>query len=64
RLHAAGRLLTEGELDWPSLGEGGRAFVLRETGLPTPARLAALLDTATGAAAAAVARLVGREGDG
>ncbi|MFD2174140.1 glutamine-synthetase adenylyltransferase [Rhodobacter lacus] len=32
RLQAGGRLLTEGPLDLEALGEGGRAFLLREAG--------------------------------
>lgn len=61
RLHAAARLLTDRPLDWDSLGEGGRAFVLRETGAKDAGALAAGLARATDEAAAAVERLVGSE---
>lgn len=63
RLHAAAQLLTDRSLDWESLGEGGRAFVLRETGARDADTLAADLARAVAAAAAAVERLVG-SGDG
>jgi [glutamine synthetase] adenylyltransferase / [glutamine synthetase]-adenylyl-L-tyrosine phosphorylase len=64
RLHAAARLLTEGALDMDSLGEGGRAFVLRETGASDTATLATGLGAAVVSAAAAVDRLVGVTQDG
>jgi glutamate-ammonia-ligase adenylyltransferase len=63
RMHAAARLLTDRQLDWDSLGEGGRAFVLRETGATDARALAADLARAVNGAAAAVARLVAG-GDG
>ena len=59
RVHAAARLLTDRPLDWDSLGEGGRAFVLRETGAKDSGALAADLARAVDEAAAAVERLVG-----
>ncbi|MFC3087204.1 glutamine-synthetase adenylyltransferase [Tabrizicola soli] len=59
RLHAAARLLSEGALDWDRLGEGGRAFVLRETGAADAGALALDLARATAEAEAAVTRLVG-----
>ncbi len=62
RLHAAARLLVDGELDMDSLGEGGRAFVLRETGAADPAALAAELGSAVARAVAAVDRLVAADG--
>ena len=62
RLHAAGRLLTDGVLDMDSIGEGGRAFVLRETGVPDPAALQAGVERAVAAAALAIDRLVAPEG--
>jgi glutamate-ammonia-ligase adenylyltransferase len=62
RLHAASRLLTDAALDMESLGEGGRAFVLRETGAVDAAALGADLAASVGAAAAAVDRLVGTDG--
>ena len=51
--------LSEGALDWDRLGEGGRAFVLRETGAADAEALAADLARAAGQAEAAVTRLVG-----
>ncbi|WP_374432641.1 glutamine-synthetase adenylyltransferase [Tabrizicola sp.] len=59
RLHAAARLLSERALDWDSLGEGGRAFLLRETGVEDAATLAQDLAQAVAGAEAAVTRLVG-----
>ena len=59
RLHAAARLLSERSIDWEALGEGGRAFLLRETGAADRAGLAAQLAAAVSAAEAAVSRLVG-----
>jgi [glutamine synthetase] adenylyltransferase / [glutamine synthetase]-adenylyl-L-tyrosine phosphorylase len=58
-LHAAARLLGERALDWDGLGEGGRAFVLRETGAADADALAAALALAVAEAEAAVTRLVG-----
>ena len=62
QLHAATRLLTDRVPDWDNLGEGGRAFVLRETGMQSPAGLAAALGGATQAASRAVTRLIGGNG--
>lgn len=59
RLHAAARLLSERALDWEALGEGGRAFILRETGAANAGALAADLARAVTGAEAAVTRLVG-----
>ncbi|WP_374397912.1 glutamine-synthetase adenylyltransferase [Tabrizicola sp.] len=59
RLHAAARLLSERALDWESLGEGGRAFILRETGAADAEALARDLAQAVTGAEAAVTRLVG-----
>ncbi|MDP3196486.1 bifunctional [glutamine synthetase] adenylyltransferase/[glutamine synthetase]-adenylyl-L-tyrosine phosphorylase [Tabrizicola sp.] len=59
RLHAAARLLSERALDWESLGEGGRAFILRETGAEDADALARDLARAVTGAEAAVTRLVG-----
>ncbi|MFN3993914.1 MAG: hypothetical protein ACK4IU_13515 [Tabrizicola flagellatus] len=59
RLHAGARLLSERALDWQSLGEGGRAFLLRETGASDAAALAEALARAVSDAEAAVTRLVG-----
>jgi [glutamine synthetase] adenylyltransferase / [glutamine synthetase]-adenylyl-L-tyrosine phosphorylase len=67
RLHAAARLLTGGRLDIAALGEGARAFVLRETGQPDPDALTTALDRVTQVASEAVDRLLtGHErwGDG
>jgi len=59
RLHAAGRLLTDGVLDLGALGQGARAFVLRETGATDDAALAAEIARVVQAAEAAVSRLAG-----
>ena len=59
RLHAAARLLSDRALDWESLGEGGRAFILRETVAADAAALATNLAQAVTNAEAAVTRLVG-----
>ena len=59
RLHAAARLLSERALDWDAAGEGGRAFILRETGAADATALAQALAQAVKEAEAAVTRLVG-----
>ena len=59
RLHAGARLLSDRALDWQSLGEGGRAFLLRETGAADAAALEQDLVRAVNEAEAAVTRLVG-----
>ncbi len=59
RLHAAARLLSDRSLDWDALGEGGRSFVLRETGAESEAALSAALGQAVRSAEAAISRLVG-----
>jgi glutamate-ammonia-ligase adenylyltransferase len=64
RLHAAGRLLTDGVLDVGALGQGARAFVLRETGASDEATLAAEIARVAQGAEAAVTRLVGDLKDG
>ncbi len=64
RLHAAARLLTENALDLAALGQGARAFVLRETGFADAKALSAALDQAVTAAAGAVDRLLGVTQDG
>lgn len=56
---AARRLLTDLPLDMDHIGEGGRAFLLREAGCADLDTLAARLDEATGRAAAIIDRLVG-----
>jgi glutamate-ammonia-ligase adenylyltransferase len=60
RLHAASRLLTEGTLEADHLGDGARAFLLRETGATGPEALARDLDEAAVLAEAAITRLVGK----
>lgn len=64
RLHAAAQLLGDKALDWASLGEGGRSFVLRETGVADEAALADAVSRAVGTAEAAIGRLIGEGGDG
>lgn len=66
RLHAAARLLADHVLDWDALGEGARAFVLRETGAETAEALTAEVQAAQAEAAAAITRLmgIGEERDG
>ena len=59
RLHAGARLLSDRALDWETLGEGGRAFLLRETGAADADALAQDLAQAVKGAEAAVMRLVG-----
>ena len=59
RLHAGARLLSDRPLDWETLGEGGRAFLLRETGVVQADALALDLARAVTEAEAAVTRLVG-----
>ncbi len=64
RLHAASRLLSERPLEFDSLGEGGRSFILRETGAEGEAELAGMLERAVETTRAAVDRLVGgRDGE-
>jgi glutamate-ammonia-ligase adenylyltransferase len=54
RLHAGARLLTDGPLDMQAIGEGGRAFLLRETGEGDLAALASRLRSTTDAVRAIV----------
>ena len=54
RLQAAGRLLTGGVLDPDALGEGGRRFVLRETGFETMDELQTAMTRAARAADAVI----------
>ena len=54
RLHASGRLLTDAALDLSALGQGGQAFLLRETGTSSPEALAAALRARTAKAAAII----------
>ncbi|MCX7890379.1 MAG: glutamine-synthetase adenylyltransferase [Rhodobacteraceae bacterium] len=64
RLHAGARLLTDRPLDMGAIGEGGRAFLLRETGAADLDSLAARLREATGTAAAIVAEALSAGGNG
>jgi glutamate-ammonia-ligase adenylyltransferase len=64
-LRVAGRLLTDCDLKPGGLGQGGCAFLLRETGAETAADLTFRLRAASEAAAAVIgAKLVGVQGDG
>jgi glutamate-ammonia-ligase adenylyltransferase len=58
-VQAAARLLTEGAFDPEKVGEGGRRFLLRETGEETVPGLAARMAEAAEAASAAAGELVG-----
>ncbi|KFE33583.1 glutamine-synthetase adenylyltransferase [Thioclava atlantica] len=58
RLQAGGRLLSDKPLDMAAIGEGGRAFLLRETGLDSLEALAARLSEATTDVAAIVDRVL------
>jgi glutamate-ammonia-ligase adenylyltransferase len=51
RLHCAARLLTDRTISPESLGEGGRAFLLRDCGVETGEALSARVTTATALAA-------------
>ncbi|MFM7333333.1 MAG: glutamine-synthetase adenylyltransferase, partial [Tabrizicola sp.] len=62
RLYAAARLLGDRALDFDSIGEGGRSFILREVGAADAAALAGMLAQAVATAEAAVDRLVGKDG--
>jgi [glutamine synthetase] adenylyltransferase / [glutamine synthetase]-adenylyl-L-tyrosine phosphorylase len=68
RLYAAARLLSDGPLDWDGLGEGGRAFILRETGMTARTALIEALAEAGQTAQSVIGRLVtngtGETGDG
>ena len=64
RLHAAARLLGDRALEFDSIGEGGRSFILREVGAADAAALAGMLAQAVATAEAAVDRLVGRAQEG
>jgi glutamate-ammonia-ligase adenylyltransferase len=60
-LRAAGRLLTDRDPGPQGLGQGGCAFLLRETGAETAADLTLRLRVASGAAAAVIAAKLGKE---
>ncbi|MGB8813780.1 MAG: glutamine-synthetase adenylyltransferase [Paracoccaceae bacterium] len=59
RLQAGTRLLTDAALDLESLGQGGRAFLVRETGAADGEALSAQLDAVVTAAASVIERLLG-----
>ncbi len=59
RVQAAARLLTGGPLDPDALGEGGRRFLLRETGFETMDELKQAIDDAAGVADAVISRELG-----
>ncbi len=59
RVQAGTRLLTEGTLDMDKLGEGGRAFLVRETGEADAPSLGARLDHAVQAAAEVISARLG-----
>ncbi len=58
RLQAGTRLITDRALDMDSLGEGARAFLLRETAETDAEALSDRLDQVTGLAEAVIARHV------
>ena len=58
RLQAGARLLTDRPLDLERLGEGGRAFLLRETGEADGTAMTARLDRAVAAAGAVISARV------
>lgn len=64
RLHSGARLLTDGALDPADLGEGGRAFLLRETGAADIAVLSAWIEAEVTKAAAVIAAQLGGGEDG
>lgn len=63
RLQAGTRLLTDRVADLAALGEGGRAFLLRETGAADAAALESQVETATALAEQVIAVHVGPVGD-
>ncbi len=64
QLHACARLLTDRTLDLDGLGQGGRAFLLRETGVDGVTALTVALDAAVAGAASVIARLMNVETEG
>ena len=64
RLQAGGRLLTERPLDMAAIGEGGRAFLLRETGASDLADLRSRLAAHVARAGAIVAGILGAPAPG
>jgi len=63
RLQAGGRLLTEQPIDMDAVGEGGRAFLLRETSVSSIAALASELADHAARTAQIVAHGLGQAGD-
>jgi glutamate-ammonia-ligase adenylyltransferase len=63
RLQAGTRLLTDRVADLAALGEGGRAFLLRETGAADAADLESRIEAATALAEAVIAVHVGPAGE-
>ena len=61
RLQAGGRLLTEKPLDMDAIGEGGRVFLLRETGTSDLAMLRSQLKGHVARVAESVARMLGQD---
>lgn len=61
RLQAGGRLLTQRPLDMEAIGEGGRAFLLRETAMSDIAALRSQLAARTAQAAGIIDRALGTE---
>ena len=59
RLQAAARLLTGGAVDPDAFGEGGRRFLLRETGFDDMAALLVAIETAGAAADQVISRKLG-----
>ena len=59
RLQAAARLLTGGAVDPDAFGEGGRRFLLRETGFDDMAALLAAMETAGAEADQVISRKLG-----
>jgi glutamate-ammonia-ligase adenylyltransferase len=53
-LQCAARLLTDGDIDLATIGDGGRAFLLRETGQSTAEALSEKLDQVTALAEAVI----------
>ncbi|MGB3315532.1 MAG: glutamine-synthetase adenylyltransferase, partial [Albidovulum sp.] len=59
RLQAGGRLLTQSQLDIDVIGEGGQAFLLRETGASELDQMASRLEGHTARAASIIAQCLG-----
>lgn len=61
RLQAGTRLLTDKTLDLGAIGEGGRAFLLRETGEADADALSYRLESVTAQAETVISALIGGE---